>query len=64
MSSRTRAPSSGNEARARGRPRAAPPAWSERQTQAYLAARDLLRRIGRTHSLVMPAPERGNATRE
>jgi len=32
---------------------------SEKQTQAYLAARDLLRRIRRTNTLVMAPPDGG-----
>jgi hypothetical protein len=33
------------------------PSMSEKQTQAYLIARDVLRRIRRTCSLVMPPPD-------
>jgi hypothetical protein len=36
------------------------PSMSEKQTQAYLIARDTLRRIGRTCSLVLPMVEKGS----
>lgn len=33
------------------------PSMSEKQTQAYLIARDALRRIRRTSALVLPSPD-------
>lgn len=36
------------------------PSMSEKQTQAYLIARDALRRLGRTCSLVLPMVEKGS----
>ena len=36
------------------------PSMSEKQTQAYLIARDTLRRLGRTCSLVLPTVEKGS----
>lgn len=36
------------------------PSMSEKQTQAYLIARDTLRRLGRTCSLVLPMVEKGS----
>lgn len=52
MSSRPRTAAAG---------RTALSALSEKQIRAYLAARDVLRRIQRTSSLVMPPPARERA---
>jgi len=61
MSSRSRTVAYGHAARAyqRSRSRSGLPSLSEKQTQAYLAARDLLRRIRRTNTLVMAPPDGG-----
>lgn len=58
MPSRSRTVPVGNAApaRRRSRCRSALPSLSEKQTQAYLAARDVLRRIRRTNWLVLPPP--------
>lgn len=56
MSSRTRTLPAGPAERARrnSRGRGGLSSSSEKQTQAYLVARDVLRRIARTHALVAP----------
>ena len=61
MSSRSRTVVSGHAtgARRRSRSRSGLPSLSEKQTQAYLAARDMLRRIQRTNTLVLPPPNGG-----
>jgi hypothetical protein len=59
MSSRTRNVVAGQAARARRRSRGGLPSLSEKQTQAYLAARDVLRRIRWTNTLVLPPPDGG-----
>jgi hypothetical protein len=59
MASRSVASPSGNSGRNR-RPmprRGALPSMSEKQTQAYLIAREALRRIRMTSSLVLPPPD-------
>ena len=59
MSSRTRSSGAAHAAHASARSpsRGGRPSLSERQTLAYLAARDVLRRIQRTHTLVLPSPK-------
>jgi hypothetical protein len=61
MSSRSRTVVAGHPARTpqRSRSRSGLPSFSERQTQAYLAARDVIRRIRRTSTLVLPPPKGG-----
>jgi len=61
MSSRCRTVAAGHptHARRRSRRRSALLSLSEKQIQAYLAARDVLRRIQRTHTLVAPPPNGG-----
>jgi hypothetical protein len=61
MSSRSRKLVGKNTALARrsSRSRGGLPALSEKQTQAYLAARDVIRRILRTNTLVLPATNAG-----
>ena len=61
MASRPHAVVSGHAARARRakRSRSGLTSSSEQQIQAYLVARDLLRRILRTNTLVMPPPNAG-----
>jgi hypothetical protein len=56
MSSRSVRPPSGDEKESHslGRRRAGMPYMSDAQTQAYLMARDALRRIRRTSSLLFP----------
>jgi hypothetical protein len=56
MSSRSRTVVAGHAARPRlrSRSRSGLPSLSEKQTQAYLAARDVLRRILRTNAFVLP----------
>lgn len=62
MSSRPRTMPAGqlSLSRRRSRCRDGLPSLSETQAQAYLAARDVLRRIRRTNSLVLPLPDRGS----
>ena len=43
----------------RSRNRDGLPSLSEKQTQAYLTARDVIRRIQRTNTLVLPPPNGG-----
>jgi hypothetical protein len=59
MASRSVTPASGNSGRnRRSMPRRGGlPSMSEKQTQAYLIARDALRRIQRTSLLVLPPPD-------
>jgi hypothetical protein len=59
MVSRSVTSASGNSGRnRRSMPRRGGlPSMSEKQTQAYLIARDALRRIQRTSSLVLPPPD-------
>lgn len=61
MSSRSRTVVAGHPARARRRSRCRSGllSLSEKQTQAYLAARDVIRRILRTSTLVLPPPNGG-----
>lgn len=47
-----------------GRRRAGAPYLSESQTQAYLLARDVLRRIQRTSSLLLPPQDLGADRRD
>lgn len=61
MSSRSRTVVAGHPARAcqRSRSRSGLLSFSEKQTQAYLTARDVIRRILRTSTLVLPPPNGG-----
>lgn len=61
MSSRSRTVASGHAAQARRRirSRSGLPSLSDKQIQAYLSARDVLRRILRTNTLVLPPPDGG-----
>lgn len=61
MSSRSRTVVTGHPSRARRRSRSGSGllSMSEKQIQAYLAARDVLRCIQRTNTLVVPAPNGG-----
>lgn len=62
MTSRFGASLSGNVRRTGTtmRHRSGLPSMSEKQSQAYLIARDALRRIARTSSLVFPPPDEGS----
>lgn len=64
-SSRSRTAPAGHAPGARrgSRSRRGLPSLSEKQTQAYLAARDVLRRIQRTSTLVLPPPWDGGGDR-
>ena len=55
-----RAPSTKRQRGSTMRRRGGLPSMSEKQTQAYLIARDTLRRLGRTCSLVLPTVEKGS----
>ena len=61
MSSRSRTVAAGDPARARqrSRSRSGRLTFSEKQTEAYLAARDVIRRILRTSTLILSIPKRG-----
>lgn len=60
MSSRSRTMAAAHKALPRrSRNRGGLPSLSEKQTQAYLAARDVIRRILRTNTLVLPLPRGG-----
>jgi hypothetical protein len=60
MSSRSRTMAAAHEVLPRrSRDRGGLPSLSEKQTQAYLAARDVIRRILRTNTLVLPPPRGG-----
>lgn len=61
MSARSHTVAAGHPARARRstRSRSGLLSLSEKQIQAYLAARDVLRRIQRTNTLVLPLPNGG-----
>jgi hypothetical protein len=66
MSSRSNTLSAGRRAQAseRRRSRTGLPYLSEKQIQAYLAAREVLRRIVHTSPLVMPPPNGGADDRD
>lgn len=61
MSARSHRVPAGHPARTRrsSRSRSGLLSLSEKQIQAYLAARDVLRRIQRTNTLVLPLPNGG-----